>query len=483
VLARRGSRIGFLSLLFWASLVAVGFAGGASAADPVSAAVARKIDGDVKSLLHRYAVPGATVMMLRNGRVTFVEAYGSRDLRRRLPARPDTFFEIGSITKQFTAASILQLQEAGKLQINRPLSDYLPDAPHAKEVTLRQLLTHTSGLHDYLDLPPRDVDRLASRPISYNDLIARVAPLPLDFEPGSRWSYSNTGYLLLGKVIETVSGQTYEGYLRRHILGPLQMKNTHTTADEARLPNAAIGYEHVDGKLERAPIIDPGWAGAAGFLVAPMSDLAKWDAALRGGKVVSPASYREMATPFVTTKNGSADYGLGLFVDSAYGEPRIGHTGGSLGFTTADEYFPRQDVRIIAFTNLGDNTPEAGEALTNVIFADLYPAIAAMAQKPAPGENAAITQTVRAAFRELQAGKGYSRFAAHLRDKLLSGSGAKFVTSLGPYGAPSAAVFKGVRQDAKDSWYDYVVQFGPGVSIPFAAKIDPDGSVAGLSVG
>jgi D-alanyl-D-alanine carboxypeptidase len=473
------SRVGFFALLF-----AAGFARGASATpNRLPAAVARRIDSDVNGVLHRFAVPGAAVMVLVKGHVSFVEAFGSRDAERRLPVRLDSFFEIGSITKQFTAASILQLQEAGRLQVDRPLSDYLPDAPHAKEVTLRQLLTHTSGLHDYLDLPPQELYRLASQPISYRDLIARVASLPLDFAPGSKWSYSNTGYLLLGKVIETLSGETYRNYLQRHILGPLHMKDTYTTADEDRLSNIAIGYHHRNGKLERAPVIDPGWAGAAGFLVSTLGDLAKWDAALCGGKVVSPASYRQMTTPFMTAKNGSANYGFGLFVDSIYGEPRIGHTGGSLGFTTADEYFPRQDVRIIAFTNLGDDVPEAGETLANVVFADLYPGIVAKAQKPAAGENAAITQTTRDAFQELQSGKDYARFSAHLSDKLAGGAGTRFVASLGPYGAPSAEIFKGIRRNAQDSWYDYVIQFGPGVSLPFAIKIGPDGLVTGLSVG
>lgn len=474
---RGGWRLGFLVLL-----TAAEFAAGASAAS-LPAAVADRIDGDVKEALHRFGVPGAAVMVLQKGHVSFVGAWGLRDVERRLPVRPDSFFEIGSITKQFTAASILQLQEAGKLGIDRPVSDYLPDAPHAKQITLRQLLTHTSGLHDYLDLPPKEIDRLVWRPIPYRDLIARVSVLPLDFAPGSRWSYSNTGYLLLGKVVETVSGETYKAYLQHHILGPLQMKDTYTTADEARLPNMAIGYRHADGRLERGPVIDVSWAGAAGFLVSTMRDLVKWDEALRGGKVVSRSSYRQMTTPFMTTTGGSAHYGLGLFVDSVYGEPRIGHTGGSFGFTTADEYFPRQDVRIIAFTNLADNTPEAGETLTNAVFADLFPAIAAKAQKPAPGENAAIAETVRDAFRELQSGKNYARFSAHLRDRLAGGPGARFVAEIGPYGAPSAEIFKGVRQDAKESWYDYVFEFGPGVSMPFAVKIAPDGLVSGLSLG
>jgi D-alanyl-D-alanine carboxypeptidase len=479
VVLRRPSRLGLLSLL-----LAVGLASGASAAPrQLSVAAAHRIEADVNAVLHRYGVPGAAVMVLQGGRVTFVEAFGTRDAARRLPVRTQTPFEIGSITKQFTAAGILQLQEAGKLQVDRPLSDYLPAAPHAQEVTLRQLLTHTSGLHDYLDLSPQDLYRLAARPIAYDDLIARVAPMPLDFAPGSRWSYSNTGYLLLGKVIETVSGETYRDYLQRHILTPLGMTETVTTAEEARLPGVALGYDHRDGKLERAPIIDPAWASAAGFLVAPMGDLAKWDAALRGGKVISPASYRQMTTSFVTTKDGSADYGFALFLNPVYGEPRIGHTGGSLGFTTADEYFPRQDVRIIAFTNLGDSTPEAGEALTTVIFGDLYPAIAGKALAPTLGEDATITASVREAFRELQTGTSYPRFATPLAGKLVAGAGAKFVANLGPYGAPTAAIFKGAREADGQRWYDYQMQFGPGVLMPFAARLDATGSVAGFSVG
>jgi CubicO group peptidase (beta-lactamase class C family) len=475
---RRRARLGLSGLL-----LAAGLAGSAGAAPGLPSAVAGTLAGDVRAVLHRFGVPGAAVMVLQGGHVAFVQAFGSRDLERRLPVRPESFFEIGSITKQFTAASILQLQEAGKLQIDRPLSDYLPDAPHAREVTLRQLLTHTSGLHDYLDGPQAQMERLASRPIAYGDLIARVAPLPLDFPPGSRWSYSNTGYLLLGKVIETVSGETYAAYLQRHIFDPLGMKDTHTTADEDRLAGMVIGYRHANGKLERAPIIHASWGGAAGFLVAPLRDLATWDAALRGGKVVSPASYRQMTTSFVTTKGESADYGFGLFLNPVYGEPRIGHTGGTNGFTTADEYFPRQDLRIVAFTNLGDSAPEAGEALTNVIFADLYPAIAARAQTPAPGEDPAITQTVRDAFRELQTGPPYARFGAQLRGKLAAGSGAGFILSLGPYGTPSAAIFKGFRQAANDRWCDYQIQFGPGVFLPFSARLDASGSVAGFSVG
>lgn len=471
----RGPLAGFFSLLLacgaWAE----------SAERP--SALAGKIDGDVNAALHRFEAPGAAVMVIRNGHIAFVRAFGLRDMARSLPVRTDTLFEIGSLTKQFTAAGILQLQEAGKLQIDRPLVAYLPDAPHAKEVTLRQLLTMTSGLHDYLDGPAAEVEPLAARPAAYAKIIARIAPLPLDFPPGSKWSYSNTNYLLLGKVIEAVSRESYTDYLRHHIFDKLHMTDTHTTAEEDRLPDMALGYRHANGRLGLAPRIDASWGRAAGFLITTLADLAKWDVALRGGKVVSAADYRLMTTSFMTSKNGSADYGFGFVVDSVYGQPRIGHTGGSEAFTTADEYFPAQDTRIIAFTNLGDQTPEAGEALTNIIFADLYPAIAARAQTAAPGENAKITQTVRDAFRELQKGKDYAHFSTHLKGKLTTGMGANFVSGLAPYGEATAAIFKGVRRNVKDNWYDYVLWFGPGVSVPFAVKIDKDSLVSRISIG
>jgi CubicO group peptidase (beta-lactamase class C family) len=478
MMGRSGILIGLLSLLTAAGC------GASTAAEPtqLSPPLAEKIDTDVARTLHRFESPGAAVMVVRGGHAVFARAYGMRDPARKLPVRTDTCFEIGSITKQFTAAAILQLQEAGKLQIDRPLADYIPGAPHAKDVTLRQMLTMTSGLHDYLDGSGTAMERLMGSPASYREIVARIAPLPLDFPPGSKWSYSNTNYLLLGRVIETVSGETYRDYLQHHFFGPLHMADTHTTAEEGHVPGMAIGYRHANGRLEIAPRIDASWGGAAGFLVTTLADLAKWDAALRNGKVVSKAGYRQMTTSFMA-KNGSANYGFGFFVDSVYGQPRIGHTGGSLAFTTADEYFPNQDTRVIAFTNQGDETPEAGEALTNVVFADLYPAVAAKALTPAAGESTNITAAVRDAFRELQTGKDYKRFSARLKGKLAGGIGSKFVTGLAPYGAPTAAIFKGIRRDTNQDWYEYVMQFGPGVSLPFAVRTDKDGAVAGISVG
>lgn len=455
---------------------------GGSHAAAIAPAVARRIDADVQQVMQRFQVPGAAIAVIVDGKPLYSKAYGLRDRERALPVRSNTPFEIGSITKQFTAAAIVQLQEAGKLQLDDPLARYLPHAPHASEVTLRQLLTHTSGLHDYFDGPEAEVDDLVTRPITFDHLIARIADQPLDFPPGTRWSYSNTGYALLGKVIETVSGERYRDYLQRHMFEPLGMTHTFTLADSGRLAGMAVGYRHEQGLLRRAPYFHPDWSGAAGFLVSTLDDLARWDAGLGGGKVVSAAGYAQMQTAFATADGKPVGYGLGLFVDTVYGQARIGHTGGAQGFTTADEYFPALGLRILAFTNLGDKKPEAGVTLTNLIFAALHPDIVAAWERPVAGEVAAVGDSAKASFRQLQVGTDYSAFSDDLRGKLAAGIGAGLLGSLGPYGAPTGMVFKGTRQGEKGTLYSYVAEFGPGAFIGYTFRLDESGRVAGFAI-
>jgi CubicO group peptidase (beta-lactamase class C family) len=448
----------------------------------VGAELSKRIDADVDRVMRRADVPGAVVLIVADGQVVYRRAYGQRDREQHLPADVDTHFEIGSITKQLTAAAILQLQEAGKVDVDAKLATYLPDAPHASEVTLRQLLTHTSGLPEYLEGP--DIAVEATRPATFAQLMARIAGKPLGFAPGSRWSYCNTGYVLLGRVIEVVSHESYRHYQQAHFFDPLGMKQSFTVADEAHLPNLAQGYHHVNGRLERTLPIHDSVSWSAGNIVSTIDDLQRWSAALAGGKVISPQSYAAMTTPFMTTAQVSAEYGFGLFVDSLEGQPRIGHTGGAFGFTTANEYFPRQNLRIIAFTNNGDDRPEPGEVLTTAVFNQLFPEIAAAALRPADGEDTAATARARAAFALLQRGSGdYAGFAAKLSAKLGAGLAKRLAEQLGPLGAPEAFVFKGRRTTGGVRWLDYLLQFGPGSVLKIGLGIDDAGKVAALSIG
>ena len=284
----------------------------AATAAPVDAGLAGRIDPVVQEVMQRTGTPGVSIAVVEGGRVVYSHAYGFRDVQGRIPADVDTRYEAGSITKQFTAAAILQLREAGKLDIDATLATYLPAAPHASEVTLRQLLSHTSGMPEYFDGP--DVAEAAGKPTTFDMVMARVAGKPLDFSPGAKWSYSNTGYILLGRIIELISHESYHHYVQVHFLDPLGMKQTFTMADEKRLPDMALGYHRTGKQITLAPPVDEGFAWSAGDLVTTPSDLQKWNAALTSGKIVTPADYALMTTS-VKTQQGDSGYGFGLFIE------------------------------------------------------------------------------------------------------------------------------------------------------------------------
>jgi D-alanyl-D-alanine carboxypeptidase len=441
-----------------------------------------QITDDITSVMRRYNIPGATIEITQDGNVVYTRAFGLRDIATGAAAQDDTYYEIGSITKQFTAVAILQLHEAGKIDLDAKVAVYVPAAPHANEITVRQLLTQTSGLADYLDVPGIDTTKSAT----FEQLMASIAGKPLQFSPGGGWRYSNTNYVILGRIIENVSGERYEAYVKRHILDPLGMAQTFTIGDESSIPGMAFGYELVDGHLSpvRGPISQSyGWS--AGDLVSTVGDVAKWSDALQNGRVVSPQDYALMSTSQPTTQ-GDSGYGFGLFIDSIYDQPRIGHTGGDPGFTAANEYFPKQNVRIIALTNDGNDNghPEAGEILTTVAFGDLFPEIAAAALRPSPGENAAVTASVKKFFSQMQSGhEDYATLTPHLAGEFKTRYGALFASEFAPYGPPTAFVFREQRSEAGKQWYDYVVHFGPGVSLKMAVGFDGAGKISGLSFG
>jgi len=437
-----------------------------------------QINADVEAVLHRTGTPGTVVAIAEQGRIIYTSAYGLGDRERQLPATVGTNFEIGSITKQFTSAAILQLQEAGKLHIDDKLAEYLPDAPHAKEVTLRQLLSHTSGVVDYLDGP--DIEEAATKPATFEQLMTRIADRPLDFAPGSRLSYSNSGYILLGRVIEVVSHQSYQRYVQTQLLDVAGMTHTFTIADEKQLSNMAVGYWRKEGKITPSATISSSFGWSAGFLVSTVSDLQKWNVALQGGKIVSPADYVLMSTPVSTTQQGESDYGLGLAVDSIDEQPYVGHDGGSFGFTTANEYFLKQKVQIIAFTNSGSLSPDAAVAVTTAIFEDLYPEIAAAAASPAAGENPAVTRNVRGAFAAMQAGSDSSPYvSAEVNEKMKEGAAKELSGQFALLGRPTAFVFKGERSVNGKKRLVYVIHFGPGVVLQFLPRMGSDGKVGG----
>jgi D-alanyl-D-alanine carboxypeptidase len=347
-------------------------------APPLTAAVQSKIDTDVRAALSASHAQGATIVIVRDGAVVFARSYGLRDVERSSPADEHTRYEIGSITKQFTAAAILQLEEAGKIDLDARVATYVPTAPHAGEITVRQLLTHTSGLADYTDAP--NFDALAATTASFDRVLSPIAGKPLGFTPGSAFAYSNTNYLILGRIIERVSGQTWEAYVQQHLFLPAGMRESATMAQEDRLADMARGYAYAHGRAAASKPIAESWASSAGGIVSTADDLRRWSEALSSGRIISTSDYELLTTPARLTDGSVIPYGFGMKVDRFEGQPRIWHDGNTNGFDGSDQFFPSQGVRIIVLTN----TLAAGsDAIVEHVYDDLFPAVASAAVRGA----------------------------------------------------------------------------------------------------
>jgi CubicO group peptidase (beta-lactamase class C family) len=292
---------------------------------------------------------GLSLAVVKDGKLVLARGYGNSSLAPKTPVETSTVFAIGSVTKQFTCACILLLAEEGKLSVHDKVAKYYPDLTRARDVTLYDLMTHTSGYPDYYPLD--FVDRRLQKPIEPDKLIEEYARRKLDFEPGTRWSYSNTGYTILGRVVEKVSGEALGKFLRRRILKPLGMQDSafEPKGDGKRL---ARGYTSFAlAPPEPAPHEAESWLYAAGGLCATASDLAKWDVALMEGKVLKPESWQLMTTPAKLADGKTKDYGCGLHVMQRAGETVLRHGGSISGFLASNAMLPRTKSAVVMLTN------------------------------------------------------------------------------------------------------------------------------------
>lgn len=293
---------------------------------------------------------GVAVLVARDGQVVFQGGFGFADLAQKLPITTDTKFRIGSVTKQFTAAAILRLAEAGKLALTDPLSKHLPGFPRGDEITLRHLLTHTSGLHSFTD-DPDFIKRVGTR-IEPVELMAKIKLAPLDFLPGTKFHYSNSGYFLLGEIVARVSGRPLGDFFRETFFEPLGMKNTGLYVNATPPQGIALGYGFKSGTWERALDWDMSWAGGAGALYSTVGDLFLWTEALFNGRVLSDASFQAAITPVALPATEDAmkyGYGLGRFEHRRL--PVIGHGGGLSGWSSDLIRFPEQRCTVVVLSN------------------------------------------------------------------------------------------------------------------------------------
>jgi CubicO group peptidase (beta-lactamase class C family) len=309
---------------------------------------AARMDQIVQSYANQKFMGAALVA--HDGRVLFSKGYGYANLEWNIANTPDTKFRLGSVTKQFTAASILLLEERGKLSVNDPVKKYVPDAPAAwDKITIRNLLTHTSGIPSFTGFS--DYQKLEPFPTTTAELVARFRDKPLDFQPGEKYSYSNSGFVLLGYIIERITGESYENFVTENLFQPLGMKDTGYDSNTKIIPRRADGYSVNPNGYVHAGFIHMSVPHAAGALYSTTEDLLKWEQGLFGGKVLQPESLQKMTTPFLS------GYAFGLMVDTSGGHKRISHGGGIEGFNTVLEYYPEDKLTIVVLENSAGAVP------------------------------------------------------------------------------------------------------------------------------
>ncbi len=329
---------------------------------------------------------GVAVLVARDGKILFSHAYGLADREKQIPATPETEFRIGSLTKQFTAAAILRLAQEGRLSVDDVLTKYFPGYPGGDRITLRQMLTHTSGLHNYTAHP--DFFSRVTQPIAPADLVAWFRDDPPDFAPGAEFRYSNTNYVLLGQIVEKVSGMPLGDYWEKEFFAPLGLHDTGIWNNAHPPDRGAKGYSFMaNAQLQPALNWDMTWAGGAGELYSTVGDLWRWTEALQGGKVLAPASLDLMLTETTAVKKETlVRYSMGLAHSEIGGLPTIGHNGGLQGYSSTLTWFPDQKVTIAVLCNALPEPPKAAPGPIMLLAARtvLAPEMAAHAPKVDP---------------------------------------------------------------------------------------------------
>lgn len=348
------SRRAAVAMVLWLLGIA-GFADIVAAQSPVGVQVDRVVEQ--QRTLQR--VPGLSLAVCRDGKLIKAAGYGLANVELDVAVTPETIFQTGSVGKQFTATAVMMLVEEGKIGLDDKITKYLPESPAIwKGVTVRQLLTHTSGIADY----GGEEDTMGKGVINFRkdyteeELIQAFSKMPMDFGAGTKWSYSNTGYVLLGIIIHRASGEFYGDFLRQRIFKPLGMNATRIISEADIVPHRSSGYRLVKGELKNQEWVSPSLNTTAdGALYTNVLDLAKWDAALYQRKLVKPSSYEAMWTPARLNDGETVPYGFGWDLQEKDGHPAVSHDGAWQGFTMNITRFLDPHLTVIVMTNLDEN--------------------------------------------------------------------------------------------------------------------------------
>jgi CubicO group peptidase (beta-lactamase class C family) len=431
-----------------------------------------QVDALANSALAHQHLAGLSIAVARDGQVLYAQGYGYRNVAKRLPATTHTIYNIASMTKQFTAACVMLLDQEGKLSVDDPISKFLPGFPHGDEITIRELLNHTSGLADYLDL-------MDPNHLSIPGIVATVEKAPLRFKPGTRYEYSNSNYVLAGVIVGKAAKMPFDEFLTTRIIRPLGLHSTSIGTTPVDMPDGALGYTVINGKIVETPpqgvnILD----FPDGGVNTTVLDLVKWDTALDGGRVVDPAHLKMMMTPGPHGPETTYDYGFGLDIDSAYGQREISHTGGWTGYSGENVTFPDQRFVIIMLSN-SDGFNQ--EYLAREIYAIFeHPSLAehAIELSSRPGENPQHTQLAQIVLAQLAAGRlDPAKLTPALRRRMTSAQTEELTSMLAGYGRLQRMIFLG-RESTPSVASEYYRLFYPNAVVSYTVEVGPDGRLS-----
>lgn len=433
-----------------------------------SAAVRTQLDTQLANLAGNKAMqtPALQVAIAQNGRVVYDRAFGD--------GSPDMRFPIASITKMFTAVAIMQLVQAHRVDLDAKVNEYLPSAPYADQITVRELLQHTSGLWNYGDYAFQT--GLVATRTTPAEILAMAAKHPLISSPGTTWAYSNTGYVILGLIVEQVSGEPLAQYDREHIFQPAGMTQT-TMGDPPSNVTVAPGYMRAAGP--RAAVYDQSWSFACGDIVSTADDLARFDIALLDGRLLAPDTFAKMQADVIPSENGMQ--GLGVSVISSLGLQFVGHHGGVPGYEALNEMIPSHGVAWVVLSNAFDfGTYQANRVVVSSLFPNLAgPAVSSTSADHS--EDRAVTERFREALGSLIEGKiDRSQYSdsviAALSPELLAQTAAQ-LKSLGKI---TKIEFLGFEKGATRTTYSYGVSFSSGQTLTWQFVLDASGRIAAI---
>ena len=333
---------------------------------------ATKVDDYIRAEMQAQQIPGLSLAVIKNGEIAIARGYGLANVEHQVPVKPETIFQSGSMGKQFTATAVMMLVEEGKISLDDKITKYFTDGPESwNKITVRHLLTHTSGMSDY----PDDFD--LRRDYTEDELVQRIKTIPLAFQPGEKWSYSNLAYVMLGVLIHKVSGKFYGDFLQERVFKPLGMSTARVISEADIVPNRAAGYRSVKGELKNQEWVSPSLNTTAdGALYLTVYDMAKWDAALYTEKLLKRASLNEMWTPVKLNDGKTHPYGFGWALGEVRGHHIIEHGGSWQGFKSQISRYVDDKLTVVVFANSARANPaKIAHYVAALFIGDLSPKI------------------------------------------------------------------------------------------------------------